>query len=320
MTGVDLQGRARTEMGLGVQISDLWVRRGQRDVIQGLDLDAPAGTVTGLLGPNGAGKSTTIGALIGYLPTTRGTLTIAGEPLSKGAGVRFGLAPQEAALYPRLSVWDNLKVYAAYVGIGRSSRRSAMDAALVDAQLVEHRRTRVGALSVGMRRRLNLAIAMLGDPEVLVLDEPTAGVDPQARVHLLETIVAYAERTRGVVIYCSHYLAEVDQICGFVNIIDDGRRRLSGTSEELRSAARGVLQFRVAGDEAARAAEVVGQIQREVDEEHGLFTLVCDEPTSVLGDIAAALSVSDIHMSDVAAFESSLDSLYFLATGTTLRD
>jgi len=320
VTGVEPRELTRSGGGLGVQIRDLWVRRGQRDVIQGLELEAPAGMVTGLLGPNGAGKSTTIGALIGYLPRTQGTISYGSEALGDVASVRFGLAPQEASLYPALSVWDNLKVYAAYAGLSRRDRRSAMDGALATSQLVEHRRTRVGALSVGMRRRLSLAVAMLGDPEVLVLDEPTAGVDPQARVHLLESIESYAERTQAVVLFCSHYLAEVDQICGFVNIIDGGRRLLAGTREELRADARGVLQFRVAPDDAARASEAVRRIEPEFTEQHGLFTVVCDEPTSALGAVAAALSGADIHLSDVAAFEASLDSMYFLATGTALRD
>lgn len=320
VTGVETRGLRRSEQGVGVQISDLWVRRGQRDVLQGLDLEAPAGTVTGLLGPNGAGKSTTIGAFLGYLPHSRGTLAYDGRPLSDAAGIRFGLAPQEASLYPALSVWDNLKVYAAYAGLDRRSRRAEMEAALVTSQLEEHRRSRVGSLSVGMRRRLSLAVAMLGEPDVLVLDEPTAGVDPQARVHLLETIQAYAERSEGVVLFCSHYLAEVDQICGFVNIIDGGRRVLAGTRDELRATARGVLQFRVAVDDVERAGAVVRQLESEVREEHGLFIVVSDEPTASLGAVAAALSAAGIHIADVAAFEASLDSLYFLATGTALRD
>lgn len=319
-SGVRVMAVDEPSRGPGVRITGLRVRRGQRDVIDGLDLDAPAGTVTGLLGPNGAGKSTTIGALVGYLPASGGSIEYGDAPLARSDRVRFGLAPQEASLYPALSVWDNLKVYGAYAGIERRSRRSAMEQAVVTAQLEDHRRTRVGNLSVGMRRRLSLAIAMMGDPEVLVLDEPTAGVDPQARVHLLDSIEAYARRTHGVVIFCSHYLAEVDQICGYVNIIDGGRRLLAGTREELRSVARGVLQFRVAERDAARAIAVVAAIEPEVTEEHGLVTVVCDEPTAVLGRVADALSRSQVHLSDVAAFEASLDSLYFLATGTALRD
>jgi ABC-2 type transport system ATP-binding protein len=126
VTGAAISALRRAGQGVGVQISDLWVRRGQRDVLQGLDLEAPAGTVTGLLGPNGAGKSTTIGAFLGYLPHTRGTLSCGGRPLGETSGVRFGLAPQEASLYPALSVWDTLKVYAAYAAAASTFRWARM--------------------------------------------------------------------------------------------------------------------------------------------------------------------------------------------------
>jgi ABC-2 type transport system ATP-binding protein len=201
-------------------------RFGARRVLDGIDLDLRPGEVFGLLGPNGAGKTTLMHLLAGASARDAGTIELlgAGDPRTAAVRRHIGLAPQGIALYPDLSAEENLRFFGRVHGLRGARLASRVEAALALASLDSRRRDHVGAFSGGMQRRLNLACATLHEPEILLLDEPTAGVDPQSRTHLFDAIVALARGGRTVVV-STHHLDEAERICDRIAVLDAGRIR-----------------------------------------------------------------------------------------------
>lgn len=206
-----------------------------RAALEGVSFDAARGQILGLLGPNGAGKTTLISHLSGMLPVQQGSISIDGQPLAvirRNTPTRIAVAPQEYAFYPMLTVSENLECFAAAGGLGGSRKRQRITDCIAFAQLERFAATRAERLSGGLKRRLNLAIALLPEPELILLDEPTVGVDPQSRAFLLEAVKTLA-KNGAAVIYTSHYMEEIEAIADRVVIIDDGRMLCDGTLEEL---------------------------------------------------------------------------------------
>lgn len=193
--------------------------------LSGVSLSAQRGQILGLLGPNGAGKSTLVAHLAGLLNVQRGEIHIDGQPLREYRRLdptRIAVAPQDCAFYPMLSVRENLECFAALSRMNTSAIRDATIRALGVVQLNDYAGVRSERLSGGLKRRLNLAIALLANPELIVLDEPTVGVDPQSRIFLLETVKRLAAEG-ACVIYTSHYLEEIETIADQVAIIHQGQ-------------------------------------------------------------------------------------------------
>ena len=203
-------------------------------VLDKVTLAIPAGGIFGLLGPNGAGKTTLISILAGQLRGSTGTISAGGEPLEALRRRRphsLGLVPQEYAFYPMLTCAENLRFFGAMQGLAGARLKERVAAAAAFARVESVLRRRAGRLSGGLKRRLNLAIGLLVDPEIVLLDEPTVGVDPQSRAFLLESIRSLREgRT---IVYTSHYMEEVEAICDHVAIIDHGRVLVSGALSEV---------------------------------------------------------------------------------------
>jgi ABC-2 type transport system ATP-binding protein len=222
--------------------------------LAGVSFDLKQGEVLGLLGPNGAGKTTLIAHLSGALPVQQGTITVDGEPLSavrKRAPTRIALAPQDYAFYPMLSVRENLECFAAAAGLRATRKAQRIAAGLALAQLERYADTRAERLSGGLKRRLNLAIALLAEPEILLLDEPTAGVDPQSRAFLLDVVRELAAGGTTL-LYTTHYMEEVETIASRVVIVDAGRVLAEGTLDDLLR--EETPQVRLAVDGLARDA------------------------------------------------------------------
>lgn len=203
--------------------------------LSGVSLQVRRGEVFGLLGPNGAGKTTLLSHLAGTTRPQQGRILFDGEVLAgvrRHGPTRIALAPQEFAFYPMLSVGENLHCFAGACGLAGKPARQAIDRCLAFVQLEACRHTRADCLSGGMKRRLNLAVALLASPEMILLDEPTAGVDPQSRAFLLDSVKALA--AEGVaVIYTSHYMEEIEAIADRLAILDHGRVLCCGTLDEL---------------------------------------------------------------------------------------
>ncbi|WP_058235688.1 ATP-binding cassette domain-containing protein [Devriesea agamarum] len=201
----------------------IWRRRGRQQVLRGVDLTMQPGTVTGLLGPNGAGKSTTLRTLLGLLPPESGTVTLFGEPWKRAALARIGASVDGPSFYAHLSARQNLAVHAKLIGVGGGAIEKALE--VTGLTSVQHRRTR--KFSTGMRSRLATAIALLGDPELVILDEPQNGLDPEGVREVRELVKALG-RSGRTVLFSSHVLSEVAAVADQITCIVSGQTAYSG--------------------------------------------------------------------------------------------
>ena len=203
--------------------------------INGLSLQIPAGSVFGLLGPNGAGKSTLVMMLSGLMSPDRGSIRLLGMDTQENGGDirrRIGVATQEIALFPMLTAVENLRYFGQMYGLPAKTISQNIALYLDEFGLAEKANKRVQTFSGGMKRRLNLIAALLHDPTVLILDEPTTGVDVQSRNILLEFLMALKDKNITI-IYSSHFLEEAEKICNRVAIIDEGKLVTEGVPTEL---------------------------------------------------------------------------------------
>jgi ABC-2 type transport system ATP-binding protein len=213
----------------------------QQPALDGVDLAVPRGQALDLLGPNGAGKTTLIALATGLLRPQGGRIDRSGS---------LALVPQDNAFYPTLTVRENLAFFGQVQGLRGPARKDREAAVLAFGQLEAFADRRAGQLSGGLKRRLNLAIGLLAEPEVLLLDEPTVGVDPQSRHFLLEAIGGLVAQGRTI-LYTSHYMDEIEALCGHVAILDQGRVLAAGTLGEVLASAPAVLQVRLTAEPPA---------------------------------------------------------------------
>jgi lipooligosaccharide transport system ATP-binding protein len=222
---------------------------GTLQAVRGVDLKVEAGgSCTGLLGPNGAGKTTTMRMIMGLTRPSAGALTVLGRPVAemgRAEKARIGLVPQETNLDPDLSVRQNLEVYGRYFGVPRDELRGRVDKLLAFMQLEEKRAAPVMALSGGMKRRLIIARALIGDPELVILDEPTTGLDPQARVLIWKQLLKLKAEGKTLLL-TTHYMDEAERLCDRIIIIDGGRVLDEGSPRALieRHVSRHVFELR----------------------------------------------------------------------------
>jgi lipooligosaccharide transport system ATP-binding protein len=244
-----------------VRARGLTKRFGGFTAVDGIDFDLVAGEAFGFLGPNGAGKSSTMRMLGCVSPPTQGELTIlGGDPVRDGAAIRarLGVVPQEDTLDAELTVRENLLVYGRYFGLGRKLIAERTDQLLDFVQLTDRADDMVEPLSGGMKRRLTIARSLINDPEILILDEPTTGLDPQARHVVWDRL--YRLKQRGVtLILTTHYMDEAEQLCDRLVVMDHGRIAAEGTPRELitRYSTPEVLELRFNPEEQEAAAEKI---------------------------------------------------------------
>jgi len=204
---------------------------GQRPALDDLALSVPAGRFFGLLGPNGAGKSTLISILCGVLAPTRGAVRVAGgDP--RAVRAEIGLVPQELALYPTLTARENLEFFGRMQGLRGERLRRRIDTCLGIARLADRADQRAETYSGGLKRRLNLVIGLIHEPRLLILDEPTVGIDPQSR-HFIHESLRALHAAGLTLVYSTHYMEEAEQLCDDLAIIDHGRILARGTVAEL---------------------------------------------------------------------------------------
>ena len=241
-------------MTAALEVSGLKKRYGDVPAADGVSFRVEEGTIVGLLGPNGAGKTTTVSIVCGLVLPDAGEVRVGGRPLSGDtdpAKGRLGLVPQELALYEELPADDNLRYFGALQGLDAFRLAPRIEDVLRRTGLLDRRRDRVKTFSGGMKRRLNLAAGLLHDPDVLLLDEPTVGVDPQSRNAIFESLEALRDAGKAI-LYTTHYMEEAERLCDRIVIVDRGRVVAEGTSAEL-----GALLPRASSrelDDEARAA------------------------------------------------------------------
>ena len=232
--------------------TDLWKSYGTKAAVAGVSLAVEKGEIVGLLGPNGAGKSTTVAMLCGLAGPDRGSVTIGGEPVGGEASPakrRIGLVTQEVSLFEDLGAQANLELFGALYGLEGAALRERAGAALALVGLAEHAKAKPAAFSGGMKRRLNIACALVHDPDVLLLDEPTVGVDPQSRNAIFRNLETLRARGKALV-YTTHYMEEAERLCDRIVIMDHGRVIASGDRAALRRLvpAPGARRLEIEGD------------------------------------------------------------------------
>jgi len=218
-----------------IAASDLIKRFGPLEAVRGVSLEVLRGCCTGLLGPNGAGKTTIMRMIVGQSTVTAGTLSVFGEPpyrLARETKARIGLVPQADNLDPDVSVQENLEIYGRYFGLSEGTIDQRVPNLLAFMRLEEKADARVMQLSGGMKRRLVIARALIAEPEVVILDEPTTGLDPQARVMIWKQLLDLKARGKTMLL-TTHYMDEAQRLCDRIIIIDHGKVLDEGSPDEL---------------------------------------------------------------------------------------
>lgn len=252
-----------------LEVVDLRKSYGTYVAVDGLSFTVEAGEVFGLLGPNGAGKSTTMMMLAGLRSADSGRVTIGGYSFDSGRDELkriLGVVPQDLAIYPDLTARENLKFFGRLYGIRGSTLRARIDKILDQIGLTQNADSYGRTFSGGMKRRLNFGVALLHQPKFVILDEPTVGVDPQSRSHLLDCVRSLCAEGVGL-IYASHYMEEVEALCHRVAIIDKGKLLTCGTLDQLLSDSRADLHLRVRGKRARLSPRLVGLADVEPESE-----------------------------------------------------
>lgn len=299
-------------------VNELTKDYGAVRAVAALSLRVEPGTIVGLLGPNGAGKTTAISMIAGVVEPSGGTASVCGHDVRRdafAARALLGVVPQDLALYPELTARQNLRFFGAMWRLRRRELDDRVAAALEVAGLAHRADHRVDTFSGGMKRRLNLVAALLHQPRVLVLDEPTVGVDPQSRAHIFDAVRRLRD-DGSAVLYTSHYMEEVEALCDRVAIMDRGAIVAEDTVVGLIAAhADAALSVRVDGDAAAAAAALapMGEVTAGGD------TLRIATAASV-GDIVRAVEATGATVVEVHRLSAGLEAVFLSLTGHALRD
>lgn len=272
-----------------IEVNQLSKRYGNFLAVDSISFEAQPGEIVGLLGPNGAGKTTTMRMLTGFMPPTSGTAKIAGFDIfedSLEVRSRVGYLPERVPIYPDMTVQGYVSFWAQLRGIRNSRKR--VDAVLETVNLYERRKTLVRNLSKGMRQRLGLAQALVHEPQVVILDEPTIGIDPQQVIEVRESVHALGEK--HTVLFSTHILSEAEQVCDRVVIINRGKIVAQGTPATLRKQLQpgAYIYVQIGGANAATAQKLLGDLRGvdKIEPQGDGFTVRTKPNTDLRGDIS----------------------------------
>jgi len=309
-----------------IEVQDLVKKYGATVAVDHLSFRVERGELFGLLGPNGAGKTSTISVLSTLLPADGGRAVVAGCDVATDPGgvrARIGMVPQEIALYEDLSARDNLQFWGRLYGLRGRDLARRTDEMLEAVELAEHARQRVGSFSGGMKRRLNLAAGLMHGPQVLFLDEPTVGIDAQARSRILE-MIRRLNADGLTVLYTTHYLEEAEQLCDRIGVIDRGQLAALGDKEELirQIGDEDTVRFTLPAEEldalAAAAAGWAGVV--EVGHVRGQAVVRCADSAGALPEVQAWLGARGLPLVGLEVHRPNLETLYLNLTGRALRE
>lgn len=310
---------------MGVELKNIIKKYNGNLAVDNISFKINEGEIFGLLGPNGAGKSTTIKMIIGLLKQNSGEIKVKGMDVRKRplqVKRLLGLVPQELAIYENISARDNIKYFGKLYGLRGENLISKVDKALEFTGLTNKQNDKPKTYSGGMKRRLNIACAIMHDPEIIIMDEPTVGIDPQSRRHILKSVRELNKRG-ATVIYTSHYMEEAEAICDRVGIIDNGKLIALGTKEELKKEIK--EEEKIVIDATNIRYNPIDEIKKL----EGIINVVLNKnrieiftksAQHLLQDVLFILSKENVQVSNISIQEPDLESVFLSLTGRTLRD
>jgi ABC-2 type transport system ATP-binding protein len=293
--------------------------------LRGLDLFIPEGMIYGLLGPNGAGKSTFINIVAGLIKADGGSLSVAGHSLPGGySNIKpmMGFVPQDLAIYEDLTAYENIAFFASLYGLNGKEKKEKVEKALEFVSLADRKKDLAKTYSGGMKRRLNLACGICHEPEILFLDEPTVGIDPQSRNHIMESIKKL-NKSGITVIYTTHYMEEAEALCDRIGIIDHGKIIAEGTLSDLqKTVSENELLFIEADGEIEKLNSLIegteGIIESRI-EDKGIL-VKHNGQKGILEDIIRHTAKTDAEINKLESRMPNLEDVFLSLTGRTLRD
>ncbi|MFB1050228.1 ATP-binding cassette domain-containing protein [Paraliobacillus sp. JSM ZJ581] len=295
-------------------------------VVDGINIYIEKGESVGLLGPNGAGKSTTISMISSLIKPTEGDVRLNGKSVVKHPQLIrnvLGVVPQEIALYEELSAYENLKFFGKIYGIRGKQLEDKIDKVLRMVGLKERKKDVVKTYSGGMKRRINIAVALLHEPEILIMDEPTVGIDPQSRNYILEMVQRLNEENGLTILYTSHYMEEVEKLCDRVYIMDHGKIIASGTKKELKRVLSNeetiLIETHSSSPSLMEALAKDKDILQASETDKGI-KLIVPKDSNKLASIFHQTEAFGIQVTNVTVQIPTLEDVFLHLTGRTLRD
>ncbi|HOR87062.1 MAG TPA: ABC transporter ATP-binding protein [Bacillota bacterium] len=308
-----------------LKVENLYKNFGSTKAVDGISFEVNRGEVFGLLGPNGAGKSTTISAISTLIPPTSGEILFEGRNIfteENSLRQNLGVVPQDIALYPTLTGYENLNFWGNMYGLKGSGLKKRIGEVTEIIGLNGRIKERVDKYSGGMKRRLNIGAALLHNPKLLVMDEPTVGIDPQSRNHILDTVLEL-NRQGTTIIYTSHYMEEAEYLCSRICIMDQGRIIASGTKEQLIGLVKGKTRISLRLDKAdkdmpERLRSIKGVASAELMKDE--IDISGENVDIVLSEIIARVTEHGGRISSIDVRKPNLEEVFLHLTGKALRD
>lgn len=308
-----------------VKVSNITKRFNDKLVLDNISFEIQEGEIFGLIGPNGAGKSTLINIMTTLVEATNGSVEIGGYNIKRDpikVKELIGLVPQELALIEEMNAYDNLMFFGSLYGLSHKLLKERIEEALQATGLTDRKKEKVKKFSGGMKRRLNIAAALMHHPKILIMDEPTVGVDPQSRNHIFEFTRKICRERNTTIIYTSHYMEEIEELCSKVFIIDLGKEIAYGTKEQIKS---------LSGEQTKVVMEL-SQINQElilnlkkldgvslVTEEPGKLILTINQAFKLTSAINE-LEIARVDLQSISYEQPRLEDVFLWLTGKTLRD